>query len=317
MKYKLTLIGLLISTLTFSQTYFEKGSPVGAYDFSSPSLFQFKKIGKSSGHTDAPPGSYSYGYVLEMFNSTNYGLQMYVPENKGTMYFRTGWNDLGTWREVLTTDSYSSVLDSRYGKLSAENVFLTSQRVQKNANSDPSSYHLELYSENTSDPSAYIGLRFHQGGLYYGQLRMNSDGFHFTQGASFAYKKVNTGELVVNGEGYISNKLTVNNDIESKKVKVTATPGSFPDYVFKSDYQLRSLSELEKYIQTNGHLPNIPKAADVEANGQDLGEIQQKLLEKIEELVLYTIGQQKQISKQQKQIDYLEKQLKGILKEKL
>ncbi len=99
-----------------------------------------------------------------------------------------------------------------------------------------------------------------------------------------------------------SGTLTVDNDfiakgnIETKKVRVRANPGSFPDYVFKPDYQLLTIDQLEAFIKTNGHLPNIPKAAEVEANGQDLGLIQQKLLEKIEELTLYTIEQSKEIA---------------------
>lgn len=95
----------------------------------------------------------------------------------------------------------------------------------------------------------------------------------------------------------ISSNMVVNGNLESKKVKVTSQPGSFPDYVFKPNYNLRSLSELDAYIKANGHLPNIPKAAEVEKNGQDLGLIQQKLLEKIEELTLYTIEQEKKLKK--------------------
>ncbi len=94
----------------------------------------------------------------------------------------------------------------------------------------------------------------------------------------------------------INVKTIVDNDIESKKVKVSADPGTFPDYVFTNDYQLLTIDQLEEFIKTNGHLPNIPKAAEVEANGQDLGLIQQKLLEKIEELTLYTIEQSKEIA---------------------
>lgn len=95
------------------------------------------------------------------------------------------------------------------------------------------------------------------------------------------------------GHTTFKNNIVVEANIESKKVKVTATPGSFPDYVFKPDYKLRSLSELSAFIKANGHLPNIPKAAEVEENGQDLGLIQQKMLEKIEELTLYIIEQEK------------------------
>ncbi len=103
--------------------------------------------------------------------------------------------------------------------------------------------------------------------------------------------------------------LIVKDNIESKKVKVTATPGSVPDYVFSSDYKLKNLAEVEDFIKTNSHLPNIPKAEEIETNGQDVGDLQLKLLEKIEELMLYTIQQQKQINQQQKEIKALQAQL--------
>lgn len=104
--------------------------------------------------------------------------------------------------------------------------------------------------------------------------------------------------------------MNLNGNLESKKVKVTATPGSVPDYVFASDYKLRSLQELEAFVNTNKHLPNIPSAKAVEKNGQDVGDMQLKLLEKVEELVLYTIEQQKAIDKLFKRIEKLETQKK-------
>lgn len=107
-------------------------------------------------------------------------------------------------------------------------------------------------------------------------------------------------KLDVNGTGQFSQNMIVQGEIKTTKVKVTSDPGSFPDYVFKPNYKLRSLSALESFIKANGHLPNIPKAADVEANGQDLGLIQQKLLEKIEELTLYVIEQEKELDKMKK-----------------
>ena len=115
--------------------------------------------------------------------------------------------------------------------------------------------------------------------------------------------------------------LVVNGTVESKKVKVSASPGTFPDYVFKPEYKLRSLGELEAFISAYGHLPNVPKAEEVERNGQDLGLIQQRLLEKIEELTLYTLDQQKYLLEQQRQNEALsqknsdlEAQLNSLLK---
>lgn len=70
---------------------------------------------------------------------------------------------------------------------------------------------------------------------------------------------------------------------------------SWPDYVFASDYDLMPLNELEANIKANKHLPGIPAAAEVEAGGFDLGEMNRLQMEKIEELTLYIIDLQKQI----------------------
>ena len=108
--------------------------------------------------------------------------------------------------------------------------------------------------------------------------------------------------LDVSGTSRFTQKMIVEDDIESKKVKVTATPGSVPDYVFQPNYKLQTLNELEAFIKANSHLPNIPNAKEIEANGQNLGEMQLKLLEKIEELTLYLIEENKENSNLKKQI---------------
>lgn len=91
-------------------------------------------------------------------------------------------------------------------------------------------------------------------------------------------------------------KLAVNGSILAKSIRVSTVATYWPDYVFSSDYELMSLEELEKYISDNKHLPGIISSAEVEAQGDiDLGEINTKLLEKIEELTLYIIDLQKQI----------------------
>jgi len=99
-------------------------------------------------------------------------------------------------------------------------------------------------------------------------------------------------------------KLAVNGDIFSKKVKVTQT--GWPDYVFDSAYQLRSLSQLEQYIQENKHLPDVPSASEVEKNGLDLGDNQAVLLKKIEEITLYVIELKKENEEMKEKINKLE-----------
>ncbi|MEW7291254.1 hypothetical protein [Aquimarina sp. 2304DJ70-9] len=92
-------------------------------------------------------------------------------------------------------------------------------------------------------------------------------------------------------------KLAVNGKIHAKEVKVDLV--GWPDYVFKDEYNLPSLKEVEQHIQEKGHLQNIPSAKEVEENGILLGEMNKKLLEKIEELTLYTIAQEKRLTHQQ------------------
>ena len=111
-----------------------------------------------------------------------------------------------------------------------------------------------------------------------------------------------------------SGNVIVEEGVSAGEVKVLATPGSFQIMSLK-DYNLMSLDQLSAYINQNGHLPNIPTAKEVEATGQDLGLIQQKLLEKIEELTLYTIAQEVRIKSLGNTNDALSRELEAIKKQ--
>ncbi|MEN2401774.1 hypothetical protein GKZ90_0018440 [Flavobacterium sp. MC2016-06] len=94
-------------------------------------------------------------------------------------------------------------------------------------------------------------------------------------------------------------KLAVNGTIHTKEVKVDMNGWS--DFVFKKNYPLPTLEEVEKHISEKGHLENIPSEEEVLKNGINLGEMNIKLLQKIEELTLYSIEQNKKISIQKKE----------------
>ena len=103
-------------------------------------------------------------------------------------------------------------------------------------------------------------------------------------------------------------RLTVKGNIHAEEVKVDlSVPG--PDYVFKEGYALRSLEEVQNHIQQHRHLPNIPSAKELEANGIQLGEMNMKLLEKIEEWTLYILQQEQRIRNQEKRMRRLEQQV--------
>ncbi|MCB0429306.1 MAG: hypothetical protein H6585_12155 [Flavobacteriales bacterium] len=89
--------------------------------------------------------------------------------------------------------------------------------------------------------------------------------------------------------------LFVTKGIRTEKVKVDIATGVWADYVFSDFYELKSLPEVEKFIKANKHLPGVPSATEVEADGVDLGNMNAKLLEKVEEMTLYVIQQQKEI----------------------
>lgn len=142
------------------------------------------------------------------------------------------------------------------------------------------------------------------------------------QNSSFGAFTVNN--LYVNPEGKIgigttnpTQLLTVNGRILCEEVEVVLDVG--PDYVFekyytgksstKSDYKMPSLQELEVYIKANHHLPEVPSAKEMKEDGVEMKEMMRLLLQKVEELTLYTIEQEKKIEKQQETINTLQSQL--------
>ncbi|QRY57131.1 hypothetical protein [Sphingobacterium siyangense] len=95
-------------------------------------------------------------------------------------------------------------------------------------------------------------------------------------------------------------KLSVNGKIRAHEIKVETS--NWPDYVFKTDYKLPTLPETERFIKENGHLPEVPKASEVEADGVSLGEMNKILLKKIEELTLQVIELNKKVDRQDERI---------------
>jgi hypothetical protein len=109
-------------------------------------------------------------------------------------------------------------------------------------------------------------------------------------------------------------KLSVLGKIHANEVKVDlSVPG--PDYVFKLDYKLPTLTEVKAYVDKNHHLPEIPSADDMAKNGLSLGDMNTKLLKKVEELTLYLIEKDKQFEEQKLALASVQKQLNQIKKQ--
>ena len=108
-------------------------------------------------------------------------------------------------------------------------------------------------------------------------------------------------------------KLTVSGTVHATEVLVDQSVPT-PDYVFDKDYDLTTLKDVKTYIDQNHHLPEIPSAAQVAKEGINLGEMNAKLLKKIEELTLYLIEKDKQVNELQQEVSQIKQQLKTTAK---
>jgi len=137
-------------------------------------------------------------------------------------------------------------------------------------------------------------------------LTINYEG-DFTNGVKIgnSFWVTNNGNTGI-GTSTPQDKLSVKGKIRAEEIKVTVATADWPDYVFKAGYSLLSLPETEKYIQKNGHLPDVPNAAEVEKDGVSLGVMNKVLLKKIEEMTLHLIEKDKIINQVMERLEKLE-----------
>jgi hypothetical protein len=152
---------------------------------------------------------------------------------------------------------------------------------------------------------------------------VDSDGQWSLEGGQL--RNLNEGSVVIGPgvsrfpSGY---RLYVSEGILTEKVKVAVkSTEDWSDKVFDSGYRLWSLEEVDRYVRANKHLPGVPSASDVVSEGVDVGQMQAKLLEKIEELTLHVIQLEKNNQKMQQRNQQLEqnqqkmqKQLRKLVK---
>ncbi len=133
-----------------------------------------------------------------------------------------------------------------------------------------------------------------------GNWDFNND-FEFKDNGTFSAPYVGIGTTNTQ-----SHRLAVNGGILCESVRVKGdVPAS--DYVFENSYELTDLEELEQFIKNNKHLPEVPSAKEFKDNGYKLGEMDDILLRKVEELTLYLINQEKKIKQLENEIEELKK----------
>ncbi|MEZ2440218.1 hypothetical protein AB6805_00750 [Chitinophaga sp. RCC_12] len=145
--------------------------------------------------------------------------------------------------------------------------------------------------------SRSFGLGASGANLYFSN--MNSDGSGVAN--YFLVADGNTGNMSIGGPNPVANyKLTVEGTLGARRVKVQQ--GAWADYVFHPEYELPSLQEVEHFVTTEKHLEGIPSEKEVLEKGLDLGEFDQQLLKKVEELTLYIIQLNKNVERLNKQV---------------
>ena len=124
-----------------------------------------------------------------------------------------------------------------------------------------------------------------------------------TSGDDIYYSTGNVGI----GTSSPQSELAVNGEITAKEITVTNT--GWADFVFNENYNLLPIQDVKEFIEKNHHLPAIPTTSEIESSGVNLGEMQVKLLQKSEEMMLYIIQLNNQSVEQQKVIDELRNEL--------
>lgn len=252
--------------------------------------------GSGKGLLFATSASSTYGNFGIRYTGT--GLNFYLPNNGSpTNYLMFIGNNgnigVGTSNPTVkfevsgtakATSLQSESLDVM-GQISFKNLAgNTTKAITVSSSGVLSSVELSTLQDNMGNHTATQNLNLNGKKLVGG-----------TTGTGGIFVAANGNVRIGTGNMTPTKALEVNGTIRSKEVIVEIA--NWSDFVFNDDYQLMSLKETETFIKQNGHLPNVPSAAEVEKDGVQLGEMNAILLQKIEELTLYVIELEKKIEK--------------------
>ena len=199
---------------------------------------------------------------------------LYTPEST------TSWNGLDRLFTIGNGTGSSSRGDAM--------VILKNGKVGINTSTPHSKLTIIGEENNGSIGALEIGTNGDPHRIFFDGDEMDSNNPLFINSNSMAPIGIGTQNIA---SGYL---VSVGGKMIAEEVRVQLKT-AWPDYVFKEDYALPTLSQVDQYIKDNKHLPGIPSAKEVEENGLHLGEMEVKLMEKIEELTLYFIELDKRI----------------------
>ena len=234
-------------------------------------------------------------------NTGNVGIGLTNPKSKLDVGGQLNSFNVGFGQQdgAKSSRNYANFGSNNHGSLLiSSNLYINGDDNLKIANSHPTMAGASILIPGNLQPN--------QGGIvfYTNQPTPVIEDANFSGTLSMIIK--NDGNVGI-GTTTPNAKLAVNGNIRAKEIKVETT--NWPDYVFEKDYKLPSLRDTEKHIKEKGHLPGIPSAEEVKANGVDLGEMNAKLLKKIEELTLHLIEKDKKVTSLELRLNNLEKKV--------
>ena len=254
---------------------------------------------------EIPQWPWKYLFVMRHNDSNlNYQFQISTTfEHDDRIFFRklahlktdteynNNWQEFAT-RGVNTFNGVQTINGDQYvnGNIHVNKyLFIPSNRELIFGNTSDRDHSLRIsYNGNDNNGSCYIN--------YSGDLRYRNGSMTDDVPVVLFSKDNNVGIGTLDPQGY---KLAVNGTIRAKEIKVDS---DWADFVFKKDYKLPTLKEVETHINENGTLPGIPSESEVKANGVNLAETNALLLQKIEELTLYIIQQEKRMESMEAEI---------------
>ncbi|MCP4176901.1 MAG: hypothetical protein GY756_03970 [bacterium] len=291
---------------------------IGTTDNTNPLTIQKVSGGSGCGNSDGTGGvrikwSTGYGIALDAWdaNAPKWGITKF-DQNIPTVMMEGRYNS----KDIVFNSGGNIGIGTTNpkAKLDVNGDINTTGRINLRTNSSGVGDLLSLYADRLGAEDMYgFGIES-TGGIMYSKA---ATGYNWYVGknadngnSSFMSLKSN-GNLGI-GTTSPDYKLDVIGTIRAQEI-IVSTDGS--DFVFEDDYKLRTLNEVEKFIKKNKHLPEIAPAKDMQANGAELGTLNTKLLQKIEELTLYTIEQEKKLNAQNKSIEQQSKMLLELKKE--
>ncbi|UYQ95515.1 hypothetical protein MKQ68_10425 [Chitinophaga horti] len=237
-------------------------------------------LGRSSTHQDASwHGSVIASFSFHVTSGGNGSQFINVTQahNSGS----TGIPLIAGWQDVTADNASQRIVVWLRGNTTYQyraNVYIDPVVYDGIQNALP--FVAGSFSLNTK---ASVDPHINQNGLY-----SQYTAFYTGPGLNYLGGNLGIGTISLNGH-----RLAVEGSIGARKIKVDQA--TWADYVFAAGYKLRSIPEVEAFIKTHQHLPDIPSGNEVQEDGLDVGEMDKMLLQKVEELTLYLIDQHKKI----------------------